>query len=187
MQEIFEVDVSPSEYARQGINFEFPVPKSCPNPECLIPISPKKHGFYERNSLGFCYCGKIIIRRYYCPYCGKTISYLPSFCLPYFQYSLAIIYQILSEYLVALNSYSRIIKKFKRKHNKLSLESQHMSKQGDVLFVWFPLRRVYNVYTQPCYTGYLAQGDSFTLPYFSQYLVSLRFPPTSTNTGCLVC
>lgn len=127
MQEIFEVDVSPSEYARQGINFEFPVPKSCPNPECLIPISPKKHGFYERNSLGFCYCGKIIIRRYYCPYCGKTISYLPSFCLPYFQYSLAIIYQILSEYLVALNSYSRIIKKFKRKHNKLSLESQHIA------------------------------------------------------------
>lgn len=126
MQQIFEVGVSPSEYAKQGVKFEFPVPKSCPNPECLIPIPPKKHGFYERNSLGFCYYGKIIIRRYYCPYCSKTISYLPSFCLPFFQYTLAVIYKILVKHLLALRSYCQIIKEFRRKHKKLALETQHL-------------------------------------------------------------
>lgn len=127
MQQIFEVDVSPRDYARQGMNFNFPTPNACPNPECLIPIPPKKHGFYERNSLGFCYRGKIIIRRYYCPCCGKTISYLPSFCLPYFQYTLAVIFQVLVEHLIAAMSYNRIIQKFKRKHNKLHLQTQHIA------------------------------------------------------------
>ncbi|MDD2300561.1 MAG: hypothetical protein PHU69_13125, partial [Fermentimonas sp.] len=40
---------------RQGVNFKFPVPDACPNPECLIPIPPKKHGFYERNCLDVTY------------------------------------------------------------------------------------------------------------------------------------
>ena len=42
---------SPYEYARQGVDFEFPAPETCPNPECLMPIAPKKHGFYCRRSL----------------------------------------------------------------------------------------------------------------------------------------
>lgn len=36
-----------------------------------------------------------MIRRYYCKYCGKTISYLPSFCLPYFQHTLEVIFTAL--------------------------------------------------------------------------------------------
>jgi len=109
LQQIFLTSRSPEEYARQGENFEFPVPERCPNPACMVPIPPKKHGFYQRNCLDFNYRGRIIIRRYYCPYCGKTVSYLPSFCLPYYQYSLAIIYLILVSYFSANMSYSSIL------------------------------------------------------------------------------
>lgn len=126
MQRIFLTWVSPGEYARQGVNFEFPAPDTCPNPECLIPIAPKKHGFYERNCLDFCYHGRILIRRYYCPYCGKTVSYLPSFCLPYYQYSLAVIYLVITNHLESGMSYARIIREFRNIYPDLPIEIQHI-------------------------------------------------------------
>ena len=126
MQQIFLTLVSPAEYARQGVDFEFPVPDTCPNPECLIPIPPKKHGFYERNCLDFTYRGRILIRRYYCPYCGKTVSYLPSFCLPYYQYSLAVIYLVICNQIESNMSYAQIIRHFRKHHQNLHLYIQHV-------------------------------------------------------------
>ncbi len=117
---------SPFEYARQGANFEFPVPDACPNPECLMPIPPKKHGFYERNCLDFTYRGRILIRRYYCPYCGKTISYLPSFCLPYFQYSLAVIYVVITNQIDSNMSYAQILRQFRDYYPELPLGMQNI-------------------------------------------------------------
>lgn len=126
MQRIFLTGVGTSEYARQGVEFGFPVPDACPNPECLIPIPPKKHGFYERNCLDFAYCGPILIRRYYCPYCGKTVSYLPSFCLPYYQYSLAVIYLVLTNYIESSMSYAHILRQFRDRYPDLQLDMQHI-------------------------------------------------------------
>lgn len=126
MQRIFLTSVSPSEYARLGEAFEFPVPETCLNPECLIPIPPKKHGFYERNCLDFVYRGQILIRRYYCPYCGKTISYLPSFCLPYYQYSLAIIYLVITNYIKSGMSYAQTLRQFRNNYPELQLGMQHI-------------------------------------------------------------
>lgn len=70
----------------------FPEPTNCLNPACRVLVPPEKHGFYERNIIDAGFAGRIKIRRYYCPYCGMTFSFLPSFCLPYFQYSLALIF-----------------------------------------------------------------------------------------------
>jgi transposase-like protein len=57
----------------------------CLNPGCKLQVPPKKHGFYQRNSLDGEFASKIFIRRYRCTYCGMTFSFLPSFCLPYYQ------------------------------------------------------------------------------------------------------
>lgn len=126
LQQIFLTLVSPAEYARQGVDFEFPIPDTCPNPECLMPIPPKKHGFYERNCLDFTYRGRILIRRYYCPYCGKTVSYLPSFCLPYYQYSLAVIYLVICNQIASNMSHAQIIRHFRKHHQNLHLYIQHI-------------------------------------------------------------
>lgn len=88
MQQIFYTTATPEEYHRLGENFPFPVPGSCLNPECLVKVPPQKYGFYKRNAIDANFSGRILIRRYYCKYCGKTVSYLPSFCLPYFQYTI---------------------------------------------------------------------------------------------------
>ncbi|MDA8227117.1 MAG: DUF6431 domain-containing protein [Desulfitobacterium hafniense] len=92
MQHIFPTQVTPKEYFNLGTDFPFPKPKTCPNPSCHVPRPPKGHGYYERNILTLEFEGRILIRRYYCPYCKHTFSYLPSFCLPYFQYSLELIF-----------------------------------------------------------------------------------------------
>lgn len=120
LQQIFLIEIDPEEYARQGESFDFPVPDNCPNSDCLNFTPLKKHGFYERNCLDFTYQGKILIRRYYCPHCGKTISYLPSFCLPYFQYSLAVIYFIIHYYYELNKSFAYIIRCLREKNTNLA-------------------------------------------------------------------
>ena len=87
MQQIFSTQTTPEEYEKQGINYSFPkAPSRCPQPDCKMPIKLKKHGFYSRHYIKAGFCKKILIRRYLCPYCGKTISFLPHFCIPHFQY-----------------------------------------------------------------------------------------------------
>ena len=92
MQIIFDAKVTPREYHQQGRSFQFPTMHTCQNPACKLPIPPQKHGFYDRNIIDEQFSDKILIRRYRCPYCGMTFSFLPSFCLPYFQYTLEIIF-----------------------------------------------------------------------------------------------
>lgn len=75
-----------------GSHFPFPKPPTCLYPDCLIPIPPRPNGFYSRNIINLTFDGRILIRRYCCKYCGHTFSYLPSFCLPYFQYALEMIF-----------------------------------------------------------------------------------------------
>lgn len=53
---------------------------------------PKKHGFYSRNAIESNFSERIDIRRYRCDHCGKTISYLPCFCLPHIQYTLETVF-----------------------------------------------------------------------------------------------
>ena len=92
MQIVFNTEATPEEYYQMSKQFPFPKPTSCHNPNCKLQVPPKKHGFYQRNSLDGEFASKIFIRRYRCSYCGMTFSYLPSFCLPYYQYTLKIIF-----------------------------------------------------------------------------------------------
>lgn len=65
-------------------------PLSCPICEINRPL--RKHGTYNRYLCDFHYgTSEIEILRYYCPRCGGTVSFLPSFAVPNRQYSAAII------------------------------------------------------------------------------------------------
>jgi hypothetical protein len=116
MQQIFYTTVSPKEYHQIGKNFFFPVIASCPNPACLVSLPPEKHGFYDRNVIDEKFEGRIMIRRYYCKYCGKTVSFLPSFCLPYFQYTIEMILTVLCYMLDAQHSLRVCLQLLKHLH-----------------------------------------------------------------------
>jgi hypothetical protein len=126
MQQIFYTPVPPEEYARLGKDFPFPQPTSCPNPGCLVKAPPQKHGFYQRNVIAANFCGRILIRRYYCKYCRTTISYLPSFCLPYFQYTVEIIFTTLWHALVSHHSFSECLNLLKKLFENLYWEASHL-------------------------------------------------------------
>jgi hypothetical protein len=83
MQRIFDAGVTAREYQRQGKAFEFPDLSGDICPQCESG-SLRKHGFYTRYLIlilsGF--EGFILIRRYLCVACGRTVSLLPSFAHP---------------------------------------------------------------------------------------------------------
>lgn len=98
MQILFSTTVNDYVSADDGKSFIISSPTSCLNPDCHMPIPPKKHGGYWRYIIHSLFSGRIYIHRFYCPYCGKTFSFLPDFCIPYYRYALSVIEQVLIQF-----------------------------------------------------------------------------------------
>lgn len=84
--------ITVQEYYRRGKQNLFPHIFKCPHPGCLYSNKLRSHGFYRRNVLTFHETFVIYIKRYYCPSCRRTVSLLPSFLAPRFQYTPAFIF-----------------------------------------------------------------------------------------------
>lgn len=80
-------------YAALGKFNNFPSLDCCPI--CRAKNRLQRHGFYERNAVVEECSFRIPICRLLCPDCGKTVSILPMFLLPYFQYTIDFILRIL--------------------------------------------------------------------------------------------
>lgn len=97
MQYIHDFNISVSKYAENGKLNNFPTFSSCL--VCKAVGCLREHGFYERNTVLGSKAYRIVIRRYVCCDCGRTVSVLPNFLLPFFQYSLFSIVSCLTEIL----------------------------------------------------------------------------------------
>lgn len=75
------------EYCRRGKQNLFPELTGCPNPSCTYEGRLRHHGFYPRNALSILFVGIALIHRYYCPACRRTVTLLPTYFIPRFQYS----------------------------------------------------------------------------------------------------
>jgi transposase-like protein len=80
------------EYYCRGKDNLFPTLISGPQPDCSDHDRLRFHGFYTRNALTFYGTFLIVIQRYFCPSCKHTVSLLPSFLAPRFQYTLTVIF-----------------------------------------------------------------------------------------------
>lgn len=85
MQIIWNLTVDIKTYAKDRYSVVYPVMTECPC--CCAQVKLERHGFYQRNALVRTKCYRIDICRYWCPSCGRTVSLLPWFLLPYFQYT----------------------------------------------------------------------------------------------------
>lgn len=83
---IYEANLSVEEYARLGMNNNFPELDRCPR--CHGVVKLLRHGFYRRYAIEEEKQYHIPICRLKCPSCRKTVSLLPDFLLPYFQNTL---------------------------------------------------------------------------------------------------
>jgi transposase-like protein len=87
MQNIFYTKKSIEDFSEKNEKLFPEAPQKCTYPDCTLPVKMKKHGYYKRFIISIVYTGYIQIRRYKCPVCGRTLSFLPIFCIPYYQYS----------------------------------------------------------------------------------------------------
>lgn len=90
--------ISVDEYVERGMNNDFPEIERCPH--CKGRIRLARHGFYWRNVITAAKQYRLPICRLVCPSCRKTVSLLPSFLLPYFQYTVDVILEKLHKSLV---------------------------------------------------------------------------------------
>ena len=96
MQNIFMSKDKPEDYVETDGYGKYPnAPKKCPFKKCGVNLEMKKHGFYSRFLTTFKFSGRIRIRRYICPKCGKTVSMLPSFCIPRVSYGATLVVMLL--------------------------------------------------------------------------------------------
>ena len=77
------------DYAARGVNNAFPRINRCPH--CRGMVNLLRHGFYWRNAIEGDELYRIPICRLKCPSCNKTVSLLPDFLIPYFQYTVSTI------------------------------------------------------------------------------------------------
>lgn len=97
-------------YAREFAHLTIPRPRYCPHCEALDRLVG--HGSYCRNAVDPEHSIPIRIKRFFCPVCHKTVSVLPTFCLPWRHYQSATIQSVLGLRFVAQGSWSVIRRRF---------------------------------------------------------------------------
>ncbi|WP_369689031.1 DUF6431 domain-containing protein [Carboxydothermus islandicus] len=85
----YDFGLSVREYAHRGKKNDFPEVDICPH--CKGHIRLLRHGFYNRNTITNNNIFYIPICRLKCPFCGKTVSLIPSFLFPYLQHTITTI------------------------------------------------------------------------------------------------
>jgi len=108
---MFKAGCNPALYQLQGKKYDFPDLTAMLCPMCRAEYL-KKHGFYVRDLVTIGFEGEIIIRRYCCPDCRRTVSLLPSFCHPLRTYGLDAIYGLLKEFYVNMRTVCLAVLKF---------------------------------------------------------------------------
>lgn len=120
MQNIFLTYSKPEAFSKEVQDLFPDAPVKCTFKDCNKHVKMKKHGFYKRYVITHKFSGYIYIRRYICPCCGHTISFLPSFLVPHFQYTLPFILSFLLGFFKRDQSIRKYVKWFNRGKSTLS-------------------------------------------------------------------
>ena len=144
MVRMHHFQITVQEYYCRGKQNLFPDLYKCPNPCCRFEGRLRRHGFYTRNVLTLDATFIIVIQRYYCPVCKKTVSLLPTFVVPHFQYSLTCIFFALYQVVVKHLTLDHIASCINQRSGRFELSHQHIS---------FYCRRLVN--NRPLIVGFL--------------------------------
>jgi hypothetical protein len=97
-------------YVRQFAHLTIPRPRNCPHCEAFDRLVG--HGSYLRHAVDHLQAIPIRVKRFLCAACRKTISVLPTFCLPWRHYQTATIQTVLDLRFAAQASWSAIDRRF---------------------------------------------------------------------------
>ena len=82
MQRIYDIQLTPESYKQQNAHLDIKPDLQCPS--CFKACRLHRHGFYQR----YITCSQgipilIQVARFLCPFCRRSISYLPDFAFSY--------------------------------------------------------------------------------------------------------
>jgi transposase-like protein len=97
-------------YADEFAHLTIPSPRHCPHCEALDRLVG--HGSYPRNVVSHLQAIPIRVKRFLCAACEKTLSILPTFCLPCRHYQTATIQTVLDLRVGGRASWSAIRRRF---------------------------------------------------------------------------
>lgn len=124
MQRIFKTDGNISKFLIEGRNYNFPKEPNEKCHNCSIYVTFKKHGFYIRYFVSR-YGNKYVeIRRYICPRCGCTISFIPDFILFRRSMSSIDVFLVISKALNKTSTLNSCIIKINSQYKYLELSRQ---------------------------------------------------------------
>lgn len=113
-----------TKYIQLGKENLAPIQYGCRN--CGFEGRLHRHGVYYRNVITKLRITRIPIQRVKCPSCNKTYSVLPSFLVPYFQYSLQTILLCLFMGSLLDFSYGKILMSFHKVNPLSTLTPSHL-------------------------------------------------------------
>lgn len=118
MQSIHSFGISPREYSKRGLANDFPELEACP--ACAYPGPMLRHGYYWRNALFLRRSFRIPICRYKCRSCHITVSFLPDFLLPYYQYALVFILDTLRNHYIHFKRrpYYQLVQFYRKRYTR---------------------------------------------------------------------
>jgi len=91
---IHDFGLTPAEYREKFKSLEIPRPEKCP--KCQACKSFHRHGVYWRYVVHLACHERVPVCRYRCRKCRHTLSVLPAFTVPRFQYAVSVILASLS-------------------------------------------------------------------------------------------
>jgi len=176
MVKMHHFHVSIKEYHARGKKNLFPDLYGCPNPCCCYEGMLHRHAFYPRNALALTGTYSIWIQRYYCPVCRRTVSLLPSFLAPHYQYTMGLIFFVLWRLYRCGQTMQAVPGKINLASGRRELSYQHISFYRRRFIRNLPLLAGFlasmGMTAAPCpnamVSGIRRYGlSSFTLDYFS--------------------
>lgn len=124
MQIYFTVEEGVEKYVEMGRDYPFPPPPTLVCHHCKRLTEFKKHGFYKRFIITISIKDKVYIRRYICPHCKHTVSYLPSFCLTRFIYGIEYIFDYIYQAFNTTDSLKACLDKLNATYKGLNISRQ---------------------------------------------------------------
>ena len=162
--------------------FEILRPSECPICGRKHPL--RGHGVYFRNVFTLLILPDLIpILRYYCPGCGHTVSFLPSFCVPRKRYSAGVIsicFQLIFACGVSLRQFSKAYPVINRVLAGVWLKQWSLSSPGIIT----ALRNNFNMAMQPCVICSGHNSSYITSESLESFFVSSDFVLGSELVSC---
>ncbi|MDK2799619.1 MAG: hypothetical protein PWQ70_1238 [Clostridiales bacterium] len=161
-----------TQYFQLGKAIFIPTPYGCKHCGYLGRIH--RHGYYQRNAITRYTVYRIHILRLKCPSCKKTFSVLPSFLIPYYQYTFEVIFLCLYYFYVLKFDYNKVISTLQSFHAQCAITTTYLCNFKQRMSQCTPLVRLFFAHYDDFYSDMDCIDASLAVLKIHQFIESKK-------------